>query len=156
MDDRLNKLQAFLEGSVNYETSESAAQFNQVQEENKLKKPSERRIPASGFVQGSQAYEYAEALGLSIELQQHKEPDGTADLFHEPLIPRYFLAHDFYELFPMRFGGAAPDDAYTPESDHYEGAIAWDENHVLFPCPRGVCMIGRTDWQKGCRQCRGC
>jgi len=153
---QLEMLHDFLEGTVIYETEASAEQSNRIAEENKEKPVKARRVIADGFAEGSQAYEFAKALGLSIEEQQSKEPEGTADLFHEPLFKRYWLAEDFWNIFPMRFGGPDPDDACTPESEYFEGAVAWDEDYILFPCPRGVCMIGREDWQKGCRQCRGC
>lgn len=156
MDNKLEMLQDFLNGAVSYDTEASAAEFAKIQEENKALKPKDRRIIADGFAENSPAFENAKSLGLAIEEQQHREPEGTADLFHEPLTPRYFLAHDFWELFPMKFGGPDPDDAYSPDDEEYGGAIAWDESSVLFTCPRGTCIMDRDEWGKGCRQCKGC
>ena len=163
---KIDALQWILQGCASYDTEASQAQRERIEKEDKDKKAKDRRHVAEGFVEGSEAHEYATMLDLPVvELAQGRpgqdEVGASLDMFasqDEALMPRFYAPPEFiFDLLPLAFGGEEPADAWSSEQcDEYGGAIAWDEGSLLFFCPRGVCRLSRAEWQSGRRACPGC
>ena len=117
------------------------------------------------FPRGSDAHRAAETAGLEIEeVEQHVEDVEQADLFAPPPAERAeTLRVDLQWIFgkmPFDYGGERVADACDAEEDPGDDgvgvALAWDERQVLAACPRGYCLLNRSEWQDGYRFCRGC
>ena len=140
MTNKLDLLNEFVHGELEWETIESANELKTV------------GTDLYGFAQNSEAYNVANDLNIPIQELQSKEKQG--DLFHTP-VKRYDIDHSkYYDLVPFRFGG----DELVNETDEdgYARPFAYDDTDVLFECPRGMCMISRTKWSEGWRSCPGC
>ena len=135
---KLDLLHNLMHGSLDYETAES------MQKESELK--------VYGFVKDSEMYNAITELNISIYEMQSDNLQG--DLFYTP-IERYEIDYGkFWEMFPFKLGGGTIAD----ESDEgcYGMPIAYDEQDVMFECPRGLCAISREMWADGWRHCPGC
>ena len=152
----LDALLYLMNAAADFETDESRAQREAIEAENRQKKPADRRHVAHGFVQGSQAWEFAQTLKLPLVQQLNHEPGDSLDMFAEPLERRWNVQQDWWQLMPFRLAGEPPDDAYDNTDDEYGGALAWDADEVLFFCPRGICRLDRACWAEGHRRCQGC
>ena len=160
----LMNLMNLMNGAADTETPASAAERTREAEANKTRPPSERRdIPWDLFAEGSEAHATATLLALPLwgfDLNQRGEEPVALDLFAEqpePLLLRFRLDEEgLNERFPVALGGPVPDDAYQANDDEFGGALAWDDDHVLFMCPRGVCGLNRQQWAEGRRYCAGC
>lgn len=115
-----------------------------------------------GFRRDSEIHQWAQIAGLTVREVPPKEGEQI-DLFAEP--PQELLMIEEIEqlpekeLFPKSFGGEAPADALDWDKQgelEYGDAWAWDEEEVMFPCPRGLCVIDRKLWEEGHRHCAGC
>ena len=105
-----------------------------------------------GFARDSETYKAANDLNITIQELHSNDPQG--DLFHIP-IKRFELDYEkFYDNLPFRFGGEPIAD--ESNEDGYAMPTAYDENDVMFECPRGICIISRTKWLEGWRNCPGC
>lgn len=146
----MDALVRLLGGVAENETPASAAQRQAA--------IAEKRPIAEGFVEGSEAWTLAELLEVPMLGWEPVDMGDTLDMFAEPLPTRYTLdLDDFWDRFPMAFGGDEPADPYRPDDPQdYGEAMAWDEGTIMFYCPRGLCRIYRAEWEAGYRACRGC
>ena len=149
-----------LNGASLYDTPESAAARAAVEEDNKYRKSRDREPLNFGIAEGSEAWNDAQVVGITlvptseaIEPQQH-------DLFFAPVmdVDRYAIAQE--ELIePKSLGGDPPHEDDVADQYGYEEnglAIAWDEERILVCCPRGACIVPRDRWAEGYRSCPGC
>ena len=149
-----------LNGASVYDTPESAAARAAIEHDNKKCKPKERTPVSFGIAIGSEAWNDASTVGITLRRVPQPPPPPQPDLFAEPLsdVDRYAIAEeDLIE--PKAFGGPPPDRDEIADRYGYEEnglAIAWDAERILVSCPRGACLIPRDRWAKGYRSCPGC
>lgn len=146
--ERFEALQGLMTGSLSGETAESERE-----REMEARKPKGARRPVpDGFVENSEAWQAARLIGWPLEIKPTGE--GQAEMF-ETLTPRFAIDTEWEHELPIALGGDEPDDAYR-DLEEAGTCIGWDEERVLFWCPRGVCSIERDRWQEGWRHCPGC
>ena len=148
--ERFKALQELMTGYLSSETAESERERDR---EARKPKGARRPIP-DGFVENSDAWKAARLIGWPL-IELKPSGDGQAEMFEAPLMPRFAIDADWHDEIPIALGGEEPDDAYR-ELDEAGTCIAWDDERVLFWCPRGVCSIERARWQEGWRHCAGC
>ena len=155
---KLSSLFYVIINDLSWETPASKEQKDRIENENKSKEKHERIILGEGFAEGSPIYKECKELGLELIQYHHYEPpQKNLDMFdvEEELIKRYVV--DFQPPYP--FGGVEPPDVYDVEAPTelmFGAAVAWDEETVVFECPRGFCKLPRREWGNGRRRCSGC
>ena len=99
------------------------------------------------------AYKVANDLNLPI----NRVETGTyqASLFEPEPTPLFqFDVYEFLDRPAPKFGGKHIEQ--DENEDGYRNPVAYDGNHVIVGCPRGMCIIERSDYEKGRRHCAGC
>lgn len=149
-----------LNGASPYDTPESAAARAAIEEDNKHRKPRDRQALNFGIAEGSEAWNDAQIVGITLHRTSLAPEPLQRDLFFAPVrdVNRYAIPEE--ELIePKSFGGDPPDKDDIADEYGYEEnglAIAWDEERVLVCCPRGACIVPRDRWAEGYRSCPGC
>lgn len=108
----------------------------------------------TGFVNGSEAWVDARAIGAEITPAPDPGPPHTPDLFTTPAPARYEVTLEL----PVALAGSAPQGYEHPPYPPLEHgtALGWDSDHVVVQCPRGICTLSRAQWARGERYCDGC
>lgn len=103
------------------------------------------------FVVGSQMHSAAKTCDLPIEVLATQ---FQTDMFDTSEPDSVFVLDllALENMIPISFGGAQIER----EHESYSNPFAYDENRVLIQCPRGMCIIERTRYDKGIRHCVGC
>ena len=149
-----------LRGAAEPDTPQSLSEADAVDRHNATAAPRDRRSIPAGFARDSEAWQLAERFHVPL-IECTEEPPGAAgfDLFTRPVI-RYVIDHGNLARtmlpWPADASDLPPDvDPADPELDVGD-CVAWSRDQVAFFCPRGVCVIERTAWDDGYRQCAGC
>ena len=153
--DRLTALyHSIQQESVNSETPESEKELLTVQTWNESVRPKQQVELPYGFAVGSKLHQFCLEAGVKINPVLIA---NNFDLFAPEIsVERYEIDDKYlYENVPFDYSSNPKMDSvmFEGEDDQVWG---FDDKHVMFSCPRGVCRIERKYWEQGFRQCMGC
>lgn len=153
----IRRLADLLNGWTDDDTPESSAEEGRIHAANRRTTKEHRRTVPTGFAEGSETWQACRALGCPIVAHEEPPRGGTADLFEAP-IRRWTIDEDLWlDMFPRVFDDAPPPpDLPDPAVLEPGSVLAWDREHVLVICPRGICLFERSRWNDGWRHCPGC
>ena len=153
----LDALWRLMNGCSEEDTAQSLAEAQQIRSRNKELPPRKRRWEPTGIARQSQSWN--DAHEGAVELMRIESLDGPGDLF-DASPERYEVDPD--SLFKRRGLAGSPPPQPIDEIARLEAmdepyrVYAWDAERVLFGCPRGACLMPRTNWEAGHRRCPGC
>ena len=156
---RLARAVALMNGAEDDQSPESNAEDAIIAAHNKGAKRLDRRTIPRGFAVGSDAWKAARDLGFPLKKNLERSPErGAFDLFSTP-VTRYEIDTERMwadNMVPWAADSSPRPDGFTDDGIAHGDGWGWSANEVAVICPRALCLIPRTSWEAGYRQCAMC